>query len=36
MLKNYVPFALLGFLVIANSACNAQNGGFKKTANGLE
>ena len=36
MLKQYVPLALMGFLVITNSACNAQNGSFKKTASGLE
>src|ERR1051325_5637923 len=35
MIKKYVPLALLGFLVVTNSACNAQEG-FKKTANGLE
>lgn len=35
MLKQYIPLALMGFLVITNSACNAQ-GGYKKTASGLE
>lgn len=36
MLKQYIPLALMGFLVITNSACNAQGGGYKKTATGLE
>lgn len=36
MLKQYIPVALMGFLVITNSACNAQNGSYKKTASGLE
>lgn len=36
MLKQYIPLALMGFLLVTNSACNAQNGGFKKTAGGLE
>src|SRR4051812_49394938 len=33
--KQYIPLALMGFMAITNSACNAQ-GGYKKTANGLE
>jgi FKBP-type peptidyl-prolyl cis-trans isomerase FkpA len=36
MLKQYIPLALMSFLVITNSACNAQNGSYKKTATGLE
>src|SRR5215217_1426106 len=35
MLKQYIPLALMGFLAITNSACNAQ-GSYKKTATGLE
>jgi FKBP-type peptidyl-prolyl cis-trans isomerase len=36
MIKKYTPFALLALSLITTSACNAQKGGFKKTAKGLE
>lgn len=36
MLKKYTPLALLAFSLITASACNAQNGGFKTTAKGLQ
>ena len=36
MVKNYLSLALIGFAALTFSACNAQNAGFKKTANGLE
>ncbi len=36
MLKKYTPIALLALSVITTSSCNAQKGGFKKTAKGLE
>jgi FKBP-type peptidyl-prolyl cis-trans isomerase len=36
MIKKLVPLALMGCVIVANTSCNAQNGAFKKTANGLE
>lgn len=36
MLKKIIPMALLGSVMVLHTACNAQNGGFKKTENGLE
>lgn len=36
MLKKIIPMALLGSVMVVHTACNAQNGGFKKTSNGLE
>ena len=36
MVKQYLSLALLGATAITVTSCNAQNAGFKKTANGLE
>ncbi len=36
MVKQYLTPAVLGLSVITFSSCNAQDAGFKKTANGLE